>query len=380
MTHSRTILVVLAAAAALGCGAEQGKTNVDDGDAGGAGGSSGNGTGGFNLGGGDQSGGTSGSGGASGGSTSTGGSGGSNTDPCPDGAMCNGRCLAPGDSEGNCTLLAHADGQILALTLDDNYVYLAETTGVSRVPKSGSAPEMLAQTQDFARAVAVNSTQLFFSAGGISGSTVYAMPKAGGTPTPIDSHSDEVAPMVASDTRVFYFKVHFGGPSDVVSVMPDGTGALIYGTSDTAFDSLALDSTHVYWGDNPFSDSAHLWRSPVESAASEMLTTLDTVYNPVLSGDGVYFYESLSDGLYRVPKTGGTAQLVLSLPSPRLSNFSMFGNDTHVFWVTSTGISRVGYDGSSPEPVVDVDVEYTATADASAIYVVYWDYLLKVAL
>jgi hypothetical protein len=206
------------------------------------------------------------------------------------------------------------------------------------------------------------------------------MPKTGGTPTQIDTHDEDVEPILADDARVYYFKAQFGGPSQVVSLTVDGQSPLSYGTSDFAGPSLALDATHLYWGDSPFGDTAHLWRSPVGSAAAELLTDLDTVYYPVLAGDNAYFHESLGDGLYRVAKTGGTAEQVMTLPTPRLSNFSMFGNATHLFWITPTGISRVGYDGTNPESVVDVDVEYTAIADAANLYVVYWNILLKATL
>jgi hypothetical protein len=380
MTRDALILAGIAAAVALGCGEEQ---NNDGGQSstGGKGGSS-NGSGGGSMGGGTggQSGGGSGGSATAGtGGSSTGGTGGT-VDPCPGGAMCNGTCLQLGESGGNCTLFAQPGSQILDLAFDADYIYLGLGSGVARVPKAGGIPETVIETQDSVPAVAVNGSAVFYSESGFSSSTLSSMPKAGGMPTELDTNSDDIEPILANETRVFYFKTHFGGAAEVTSRLTGGGGALTYGGSDSSFDALAVDGTHVYWGDHPFSEDASLYRSPIDVAAEELLATVPTVYFPMLSGDNVYYLESLSTSMYRVPKAGGTPQLAFFVQSARGFNPYMFGTDTHIFWVTATGVSRAGYDGSNTASVVEVDVEYRMKVDANVLYVVSWDNLLKVTL
>ena len=320
-----------------------------------------------------------GTGGTSGGAPGSGGQGGAAQPACPTGqTMCNGKCLSPGMSEGTCTVLADADG-VAAIALDATDVYFAAAPSIGRVSKSGGAVTKLADTKDFGQAIAVNSTLVFWADGGFSQTTVYAMPKSLGTPVSIATNGDDISPLLANKSRVFFMKQHFAAPGDVVSVTTDGQNMLLHGTSDSAFDSLALDDTTLYWGDCPFTQTANLWGSPAGAASATKLATADTVYYPVLSADSVYFFESLQGQLYKVSKTGGTASVLMSPPSFRNYNPLLFGDGTHVYWIATDGIWRVGLDGQNPESVVTSGEVRTAKADASGVYFSVDRFLLKVA-
>ena len=197
----------------------------------------------------------------------------------------------------------------------------------------------------------------------------------------LDTLEETIGPIRASETRVFYFEEHFGEPSDVSGISVTGTDPLAYGTSDFAFRSLAADDTHVYWGDSPFfEDYGMLWRSPHGSAAPEIWGTAETVYYPVISGDSVYFHESLDDELYRAARGTAGATLVGTVPDVRVFNTGFWANGTHIFYISSEGITRVGLDGMNPEVIATVSPYYSGAVDATHFYTEADGYLLKITL
>lgn len=65
--------------------------------------------------------------------------------------------------------------------MDEHYVYFATVAGITRMPKSGGAPVLIATERDNVASLAVDSTSIYWSSPATS--AVMRVPKEGGTPT-----------------------------------------------------------------------------------------------------------------------------------------------------------------------------------------------------
>lgn len=297
--------------------------------------------------------------------------------------LCNGACVGPGESVGDCQVKTSDVAGVFAL--DAESIYLSDRRNILRMPKAGGGAEIVApiEFQTEARAIAVNDTYVYWAEGSNSGLSVRRATKTGGTPEELGTSEDEVRALIASPTRVFFTRGAAGTASEIVSVGEPGETPVVHGTTEWPYDALAVDATHVYWADTQNGGGGFLRRSPLAGGTEELIASTDTAYVPVTHGDSVYFYESLGHDLYRVKTDGtSTAEIVGDLGDMRGFSPFLSGNDTFLVYPGSANdVRAIGYDGSNPRKLVEVSKNFEAAeADASTLYVTSNGLLIAVPL
>lgn len=138
-----------------------------------------------------------------------------------------------------------------------------------------------------------------------------------------------------NDTTIFWIT---GGTSSIRKVKSDGTGnnAVSGPTSDSR--GLATDGQYLY-----YANGTKLYRAGLDgSSPTEIATTSATTYNVVVDSTHLY-YSQWNDGVFRVAKSGGTPEhLVTSSEkdtargsSPASDGFSgVFVTSTYLYFVT----------------------------------------------
>jgi len=270
---------------------------------------------------------------------------------------------------------------LLGLTLTSAAVAgVPERMGsLASVGSPTDAPDQLAT--DHVRTMTTNSTHVFWtiSVGGefcpTDGEpTLRRVPLGGGTVQTLH-HSCTFNPyqMAADDTHVYFAD----WADDKVKRIPVAGGTITNvanGNRLILHRGIALDSTHVYWGDNTGiqriaksggaaqvlaagADSANLavdsthvywtdWNmgagrirrvAKTGGAVQDVITGLDNPYGIALDSTYVYFTELGTGKAYRVNKNGtGLTSYVASDISPYMAE-TIAANSTHVFWTDTTG-------------------------------------------
>ncbi|HVY46163.1 MAG TPA: DUF5050 domain-containing protein [Minicystis sp.] len=100
------------------------------------------------------------------------------------------------------------------------YVCNRDASGsVVKIPKTGGAPQVLADKQTEPQAIGVDDTFVYW---GTSNGQISRVPKAGGTPQRLDADTSVVTDLSVDDEKVYWVS-HFG-PSTKVYAMPKAGG------------------------------------------------------------------------------------------------------------------------------------------------------------
>ncbi len=322
---------------------------------------------------------SSGGSGGSGGSSGSGGSGGAAPTCGADQVSCNGACLGAGMSQAGCSVLVAAGNTVeisFGLALDDGYVYWPEQgtrAAIARVAKTGGARQQLTTTTDAPLAVAVNSSNVFWTESAFASSSIQMMPKAGGTPQALytDSEADSTLNnAVANETRVYVSRSHFASASDAISVGFAQQDLLVHGQSGSDGSeingfNLALDTASVYWLSTTNFDGGQVLRSSLTGMEGQVLASPSTVAGLVVLNGLAYFVTG--NTIQSVPMAGGTPATVFS--SADVSGAVLAGSGTSLYFGSANALWRVGTDGSNPTRLLTTDGSLTfAVADSTGVY------------
>ena len=178
------------------------------------------------------------------------------------------------------------------------------------------------------------------------------------------------ANVVADDTYVYYAE----WTSDTIQRIPVGGGTPSTVASATGLiyhRALALDDTHVYFGDN-----LGIKRVPKAGGAVETLAT--TEWSEKLAVDDSFLYWTEDDPLgeeaiRRIPQAGGSVQTILSGANVDAPG-AIVVDDTYVYWTerSNSRVARVAKGGGTPSTLVAAQGSYVGGAIAVDDTHVYW--------
>jgi hypothetical protein len=181
--------------------------------------------------------------------------------------ICNGYCLAAGQSSSGCTaLVAGLDSEALAVAA--GYVYYPVAGAVWRVPTGGGAPAKFVDAAQYTSAMAVDSTNLYLTGSASDGSTIvgYA-PLAGGAFKKLqgkDNGSTQIGGIAVDSSYVYWTEMPgLDGTQPAIFRIAIAGGNTVDIGNGTAPDAIAVDSQYVYWSDN-----AVIWKTALATAGT----------------------------------------------------------------------------------------------------------------
>lgn len=235
---------------------------------------------------------------------------------CSQGAVCNGVCLAPGESASGCTFVG--DLGAVVLEADERYLYSVWFSALYKIDPVAGTEQAL---QDDFSGASFEEIQ-------VGANAVYAFPTNSGdlvafdketfAPTVLASLDDPQHVHLMGD--LFYFRDGDFVRGPIVSLPITGGEPTVVVQPDSSDGSLALhvDSTHLYW---------------IEKDGSE--------------------FTSLSSPLKRAPIADPSAREDLANPV----TVSLVGNSTHLFWATETGVFALAKSGGAPVEIYHTETE-----------------------
>jgi hypothetical protein len=181
--------------------------------------------------------------------------------------LCNGYCLAAGQSSGGCTaLVTGLDSEALAVAA--GYVYYPVSGAVWRVPTGGGAPAKFVDAAQYTSAMAVDSTNLYLTGSASDGSTIvgYA-PLAGGSFKKLqgkDNGSTQIGGIAVDSSHVYWTEMpDLDGTQPAIFRIAIAGGSTVEIGNGTAPDAIAVDSQYLYWSDN-----AVIWKTALATAGT----------------------------------------------------------------------------------------------------------------
>lgn len=222
---------------------------------------------------------------------------------------------------------------VTAMTIDATHVYYIDefNTTLYRIPKAGGTRQQLAQFSDaLITAMTVDDANVYVATivgdfnATIPPGDIWAIPKAGGTPRTIASGVLFVAELVADATHVYWVSVgtvkldeeEILSDGKIERVTKDGSSRQVLASGLSTPATLSIDDANVYFGElgsavgNP---SIGLRRVAKGGGATIHVLDDHLVANLAISDNDVVFVGSSSTaaGMFRVAKTGGAVQTLV---------------------------------------------------------------------
>jgi len=306
--------------------------------------------------------------------------------PCPDGGVigdadncgvCGRSCLGANCQQGKCEpeLLAGGRGWIEAIAVDSSHLYFVDngevpTSGdeyLRRVPIAGGSIEIVLERDKLETIALTDSDVVYLIADGSNGE-VGLVDKEGGTPTILASTLAYPTWCALNGTDIFFDeagadlirKVSTSGGSVATitnysldaSLTGDGlalVGGNVYwhssfivfrapqgGGSYDAFDTgeylsfVATDGTDLYLLRDRVVDGMGILRCELDLTSCSPVAGTDISTSSEMTVDDVHIYWTDQDGLFRIPKAGGTKLQIADLNA----EWSVEVDDTHLYYVT----------------------------------------------
>lgn len=237
--------------------------------------------------------------------------------------------------------LAKSSSTIKVITSDGTYVYFGTLNGqVQRVDVNTKAVTQLADATGFIGGITNDTTTVYFASevtagdGSSTKSTVYSIPKQGGTPALLAEVDGPVGEM-ATDSSALYWIIRSKGFTDATGKVQKiaRTG----GTVTTLAQNLAvpidlyLDASNVYFTEDGLTHTPPYGLSKVAKTGgnvSKLYGTHPGADILTVEGGNVIFSaweDGDHQGIYRVATTGGAATAIrTALPIP--SHFEKAGD------------------------------------------------------
>ena len=240
---------------------------------------------------------------------------------------------SPGGPTGCNYGVLDPDVFVTAMTIDATHVYYIDefNSTLYRIPKTGGTRQQLAQFSDaLTTAIAVDDANVYVATivgdfdATIPPGDIWAIPKAGGTPRTIASGVVFVTEIAADATHVYWVSVgtvkldaeEILSDGKIERVTKDGASRQVLASGLSTPATLAIDNTDVYFGElgsavgNP---SIGLRRVAKSGGATAHILDDHLVANIAISGNDVVFVgaSTAAAGLFRVAKTGGAVQTLV---------------------------------------------------------------------
>lgn len=234
----------------------------------------------------------------------------------------------------------------------------------------GSVPTLIATGQLSPRAVAVDSTHVYWSNYGTfpeANGSIMKAPKNGGAATPLVAGLTGPTAITIDASNVFCVVYN---ANHVIKVPKAGGGPTIVGTGGYSTD-IAVNATHFYW--NRFDGAAAVMRYPVTQAGSPIavLSGLDSISQFEIDATSTYWIDYGAGTINRAALAGGGIEVIASgqyFPS------ALAVDASNAYWKTNDGmIAKVQLTGGTPVVLATAQEALTAQ-DSMAVdgARVYW--------
>jgi sugar lactone lactonase YvrE len=238
---------------------------------------------------------------------------------CPsDGGPCESAIVSQPLDGGAPTTLANGNFSPVALAVTDAGVYWTNqgTTAnsfndgtVMGAPLDGGAPMTIATAQLDPHGIAADSVNVYWASGrnygGTSGSVVEA-PLDGGLPNTLATNLYEPSAVAIDSTTVYFSLVNGGQNGSIGSVPIDGGGmTTISSDARTYPDSIAVDSTNVYWA-----GGANVERVNFSGLVQADVFAGVNKPNSVVASAGTVYAAYQPGSIFSIPTDGGVPALI----------------------------------------------------------------------
>ena len=267
----------------------------------------------------------------------------------------------------------------------DVYVtaYCLDGGEVARIPTDGGALAVMA-TQSGPWGLALDDEWVYWSnqtsddTGHVTnGGTIDRIAKAGGPVQTVVS-SPEPSEIVVDDTNVYWNDTYYGANS-IWTAPKAGTGSptLLIKLDGQLSGGLALDATHVYWVELDNIPYGTLYRIPKSGGTAEAVASGPFAYQFAASDDGGIY--AGMNGFGPDSSTGGVLRYDTATGNTRIygrrttSPVGVAVDATHVYWTDDRdGILAAPFDGGATVQVASNVVKAFPMGIAVANGVVYW--------
>ncbi|HVV53418.1 MAG TPA: hypothetical protein VHO06_27420 [Polyangia bacterium] len=269
------------------------------------------------------------------------------TGTCPASTVvCNGYCLATGQSAAGCqALVAGVPAQTMTVTA--GYVYYDAPSAIWRVPAGGGTPMKFVTAPQFVYALAADANNLYLTGEGTDGTVIDYVPLTGGTLQILHGGDQGDPPFggIALDgTHVYWLEepISDGAHPAIFQVPIAGGPVVTVGVAATPT-ALAIDTHDVYWV-----DSSRVWRRPLATLGTTSLDAGPAAGGPIellnapineaptgLASDGSYLYYVDGSALARLPADGADGSAGDSLATYDGATLILDGTD--VYFTTLLG-------------------------------------------
>ncbi len=236
------------------------------------------------------------------------------------------------------TLASFGSVQITAVDQDATHIYFGDANGiVRRVAKAGGSAETLSTENNAIGGVAVDDSKVYYAVNRLSGSSsiagateIRSVPKSGGASVKLAGGLDLVSDVRIDATHVYYVVVgsqngvgffNAGGSAQRVAKAGGTPDVLASGLAGGSI-LMALDGNDVYFGEQGgafgFPSGPHGVRRVSKSGGAVAHISEDQpVYELFVDANNVYTSSGfgaaigVSDGVFRVSKSGGTSTQIV---------------------------------------------------------------------
>jgi hypothetical protein len=215
---------------------------------------------------------------------------------------------------GACPKLIVPQVAVHRFALDATTIFLSIlNNNIATVPRAGGTPALVATAPFAPNHLLPSGDLLYFATPSQSGQPnggIYAMVKSGGPPVTLVSAVESTVFAVAWP-HLYYGERLQNRILRLSLDAPDGGSSLEVFAQSTLPIVRAVDAGFVYWYEQ--SGGGYVLRRQAQGGNSAEIVFVESdvgLTNPVLKGDDVYWFASLSGKLQRVAKTGGPPELV----------------------------------------------------------------------
>jgi hypothetical protein len=227
---------------------------------------------------------------------------------------------------GTPTTIANTDGEIMGLTVDENFAYFMQRYGVCsewwcirRVALTpGSTPEPpLAQIVSGSTSLLVDANAIYWFEYGQGGAILRLPISASGSPRPQELAIDQGMPTAATiDGEYIYWGSRKETDGIIKRASLDGQGGpenLVTGLG--TINGIAVDSDNVYWTEY----LPHLAKMAAKRAGARAITVASLMGQPMaIAAHGTFVYwaeQFANEGVRRFSRCSGEIRQVASAPN-----------------------------------------------------------------
>lgn len=262
----------------------------------------------------------------------------------PDDDYAEGAVMRVAKAGGEAERVAGDKGNLLALAVDDAFVYWTRSGGTElrRAPKSGGPVAPVLKNLRFPGSVAVDAGFVYVTETAWEG-RVLKVPKAGGETVAIATEQHHPTEVLVDNSTVYWINEVNFGDGQVMKAPKAGGGPTVLAYKLRRPRALTLDGDNVYWIQSRLVDPGGDRDSIVRLAKSggKPTTLVDNQAGAVALGvdeRNVYWASMFSGEIFGLPRAGGAEPIVIS--DKQNGPGALVVDRSGIFWTTDARGAR----------------------------------------